>query len=107
MITICVRMLFVTAAATVLMGVGGLFATPHNFPPVEGAGEYVASASGSVYHKPDCYHAQRIKKDKVALTKDEAEIIGLRPCKDCLKTHERQLLTPLERSRLASGFRPE
>ena len=104
MIHICTRALIGTAVATISLAVGSQF-VPHKTEPVEGAGDYRAAASGSVYHKPDCYHLNRAK-EVVALTKDEAEMVGLRPCKDCIRTYEMPQESPRERSRLASGIRP-
>lgn len=97
--------LFATAGSTIALAIGGLF-LPAQDKPVAGEGDYRAAHNWSVYHRPDCYHIRKFKGEVVAVTKAEAEIIGLRPCQDCIKPDARQQLGPLERSRLASGIRP-
>jgi hypothetical protein len=46
---------------------------------------FVASKSGSVFHRPDCRWAQNISDDKRLgyNTREEAEQAGKRPCKSC------------------------
>jgi hypothetical protein len=46
---------------------------------------FVASKSGSVFHRPDCRWAQNISDDKRLgySTREEAEQAGKRPCKSC------------------------
>jgi len=44
---------------------------------------YIASKNGKVFHKPDCRFAKRIKKKIKFITRKEAIVQGLRPCKLC------------------------
>lgn len=46
---------------------------------------YVASKTGKVYHRSDCYHVKRISEEKKVTfsSRQTAEASGRRPCKTC------------------------
>jgi hypothetical protein len=51
----------------------------------QGAGSFVASKNGKVFHKRDCASAKRINPENLLTfkTRDEAEATGRTPCKQC------------------------
>ena len=58
--------------------------SPQN-PPAASASPFVASKSGSVFHRPECRWAQNISGDNRLSykTREEAVQAGKRPCKTC------------------------
>jgi hypothetical protein len=61
--------------------------TPQVKPAVaeSSSGHFVASKTGKVFHRSDCYHVKRITEDKNVTfsSKQAAEASGRRPCKTC------------------------
>lgn len=57
---------------------------PLQAPPAK-SGNFIASKTSKIYHRPSCYHVRRISDEKKVTfhTKQQAENSNRRPCKTC------------------------